>query len=564
MCDSSPLLPNGSAAKGHSVTDVEAMQARWTETRDRDTRRQMGQFFTPRWIARSMARWTLDAHPRQIVDPAFGFGMLADECLRQGFKGQLTAYEIDSDLVEAWRTGTAGQRTVDLTQGDFLSLAPAQIDAAIANPPYNRFQNRDLTPAVQQQLHTLLGELASGFTNQYALFIYLVVSRLAAHGRAAFIVPSEFLATGYGVQVKNFLLQSRRLQHLVLFDTAERVFPEAATTACVLLFGHAAQTDLSVWHLAGSSDEARLAALCAGHPSATPDAVMPYSALDPTANWQGLGLGGGDLDGLVPLLEFGRTKRGIATGANEFFLLTQAEAAQRLLDERSLIPCVASADSATQPVFDDADWRALRDSGRTAYLFNGMATGLDEIGHPASYIAYGEQQEYHLRYLTKMRRPWYRLEQRPVAPLLLAVFGRGGFRAVLNRSSAVNLTAFHAFYPTQGKQYAVGLLWLYLQTPLARHAFERQHRAYGDGLKKLEPGDWNKLLVPDWRLWPQQALEQAQGLVQAAVAAERAHDDQAWADTVHAFAMLVDQCRVNPLKTQAPPAATLPRQYLLV
>ena len=41
-------------------------------------------------------------------------------------------------------------------------------------------------------------------------------------------------ATGYGVQVKTFLLRSRRLRYLVLFDTAERVFADAATTACVL------------------------------------------------------------------------------------------------------------------------------------------------------------------------------------------------------------------------------------------------------------------------------------------------------------------------------------------
>ena len=48
----------------------------------------------------------------------------------------------------------------------------------------------------------------------------------------------------------------------------------------------------------------------------------------------------------------------------------------------------------------------------------------------------------------------------------------------------------------------VPLIWLYLQSPMARARYVTQQRAYGDGLKKLEPGDWSKLHVPDWRRWP--------------------------------------------------------------
>lgn len=526
------------------MLDAETMQKIWSQTRDRETRKQAGQFFTPRWIAQGMARWILNAHPSHIVDPAFGFGILADECLRQGFDGRVTAYEVDRDVVATWRAGTKDTNPVELIEGDFLAMAPTEIEGAIANPPYNRFQNRDLRPSLQRSLHGLLGELASGFTNQYALFIYIVVSRLTSQGRAAFIVPSEFLATGYGVQVKNFLLRSRRLQHLILFDTSERVFADAATTACVLLFGAEGQTDLSVWHLAGASDHARFIAVCSDDPKVRPDVSVVYENLDSTANWQGLGQDGSSLDGLVPLAEFGNTKRGIATGANEFFVLTRNEALSRQLDEDNLLPCIASADSALRPVFDEADWQALRDGGRPAYLFNGTtASHSSAISGVERYIEYGEQQKYHLRYLTKMRRPWYRLERRPVAELLLAVFGRAGFRAVLNRSASVNLTAFHAFYPLPEFGNTVGPLWLYLQTPLAHRAFERQHRAYGDGLKKLEPGDWNKLLVPDWRSWSPQALNYAQQLVNAAVAADRAQTVNDWTCTVDRFSELVEECR---------------------
>ena len=545
------------------MLDAEVMQERWSKTRDRAVRRQSGQFFTPRWIARGMARWVLDAHPTCIVDPAFGFGILVDECSRQGFEGRAMGYEIDPDLAAAWREGTDGQSRVELINQDFLGAEPTPIEAAIANPPYNRFQNHDLSHHVRLHLQDVLGETASGFTNQYALFIYLVVSRLTAQGRAAFIVPSEFLATGYGVQVKNFLLRTCRLQHLVLFDTSERVFADAATTACVLLFGCAEQTELNVWHLAGLSDDARFMALCSGELRVKPDATVAYSTLNPAANWQGLGLGSDDFAGLVPLADFGQTKRGIATGANEFFVLSHSEAVQRKLSEINLLPCIPSADSAMRPIFDVADWQALRDGGRPAYLFDGAVTSTTApCISAARYIEHGERQGYHLRYLTRTRRPWYRLEQRTVPQLLLAVFGRGGFRAVLNRSQAVNLTSFHAFYARPEYKHMVGILWLYLQTPLAHGAFERQQRAYGDGLKKLEPGDWNKLLVPDWRQWPIQALRRAEYLAEMAQEADRMGTAGQWSNAVNEFVALIQKYRAMHEQTQC--ATVLTQQLTLV
>ena len=44
-----------------------------------------------------------------------------------------------------------------------------------------------------------------------------------------------------------------------------------------------------------------------------------------------------------------------------------------------------------------------------------------------------------------------------------------------------------------------------------------QQRAYGDGLKKLEPGDWSKLLVPDWRRWDSVSLARARALAADAI-----------------------------------------------
>lgn len=517
------------------MADIETLQLAWEKCHTRHERREAGQFFTPRWVARGMARWVVDANTASLLDPAFGFGMLVDECLRQGFNGHVQGYELDAGIVRNWRMAAGGGHNISLVNGDFHESGKIRIEAAIANPPYNRFQNRDLPPELRQRLSSLLGQNASGYTNQYALFLYEVISQLELHGRAAFIVPSEFLATGYGIQVKRFLIDSRRLQHLILFDTANRIFPEATTTACVLLFGQGTQATVSVSHLSGIEQAERFHAICAGHP-ADADIRLPYEQLDAASNWQNLGLAKSDLSGFVPLCKFGRVKRGIATGANEFFALGRDEVQRLTLSDGDWHACISSADSAPRPVFDHEDWEQLARSGRPACLFDGSS------GSTAAkrYIRQGEAAEFHLRYLTSTRTPWYRLEQRPVAPLLLAVFGRNGFRAVLNRAGVANLTAYHGFHPNDGDAAIAGLLWLYLQTPLAHAAFVRQQRSYGDGLKKLEPGDWNQLLVPDWSQWPKPALQQALQWVDDAVATEREGDKVRWEQVVSSYVQLVE------------------------
>jgi adenine-specific DNA-methyltransferase len=496
------------------MIDVEALQDSHCIEKDREHRKAAGQFFTPRWIASGMARWVTATRPKQIIDPAFGFGILLDECARQGYQGQLVGHEIDPAVVARWRHAAGGKPAIRLHEGDFLESAGDCIAAAVVNPPYNRFQRRELPAKLQLQLARSLGELASGYTNQYALFLYVVLSRLAKGGRAAFIVPSEFLATGYGVQVKKFLIQNGRLRHLVLFDPSTRIFADAMTTACVLLFDGGACDTLDVWHFEGEADALAFQAVCAADSAAAPSLRVAYRDLDPTQNWQGLGRGQSDRSGFAPLREFGDVKRGIATGANEFFVLRPSEAETLGLRHPNLVPCIASASAVPDIFFGVEQMKSLESDDRPVFLFDGHAGTTDSSSR---YVEYGEAQAFHLRYLTRMRRPWYKLETRRAAPLLLAVFGRDGFRVSLNASSAVNLTAFHGFYPKHGFDELVGPIWLYFQTGIARASYSAQQRAYGDGLKKLEPGDWGKLHIPDWRRWDSTSLRQAQHLAQEAL-----------------------------------------------
>lgn len=492
-----------------TIFPVETAQAVYCETQSRAHRKAAGQFFTPRWIASGMARWVVACQPEYILDPAVGFGVLLDECRLQGYQGKLLGYDIDATIVGEWRNGMCDYLKAEIRHQDFLATQSEPIASAIVNPPYNRFQNRELSGSLRSEISHVVGLPASGYTNQYALFMYLVVSRLRPGGRAAFIVPSEFLATGYGEQVKNFICRNRRLSRIVLFDPAERIFPEAATTACVMLFEGYPCEALQVWNLSGSLEAEKFYLICKEDRDLIPNASISYNQLNPKSNWQGLGWNNQKNDGMAPLTEFGDVKRGIATGANEFFLLSPSKAKNWSLVSPNLMDCIASAVSAPSIIFDDAQFKKLYEEDKPCYLFNALGAETDSA---QNYVNYGEKMGLDQRYLTRMRKPWHRLESRQPAALLLAVFGRDGFRVCINRTKAVNLTAFHGFYPHADMTQYVPLIWLYLQGSMARLRYASHQRSYGDGLKKLEPGDWSKLYIPNWRRWPPKQQDRALNL----------------------------------------------------
>ena len=190
---------------------------------------------------------------------------------------------------------------------------------------------------------------------------------------------------------------------------------------------------------------------------------------------------------------YGRFTRGIATGANEFFILRPSRAAQLGLTAPEVSPAVTKSAQIQTPFFTRADYEDLASRDHPVLLFTAAA---DHSERAAAYIRLGEERGYHQRFLTKSRTPWHKTESRSPAPLLLGVFSRGGYKIIRNESNVLNLTCFHGFYPNlQGAQY-LDRLFLYLNSRIGRQIVSLSARRYGDGLSKFEPNDLNAALVP--------------------------------------------------------------------
>lgn len=455
-------------------------------------RKRFAQFFTPEAIADFMARWVLDGRKKaDVLEPAFGLGAFSRSLFKQNPKVRVVGYEADATIYNyaAENVAQAGSDVL-LYNEDYLRASwEDKYDGIICNPPYLKFHDYDnasLVPLVNEQL----GIRLNGFTNLYTLFLLKSISQLRDGGRMAYIVPSEFLNSDYGVEVKRALLRSGVLRHVVVVDFTQCAFDDALTTACILLCHK--DGSLSEVRFSHVSDVDQLQASLADY------SVWAADQLKPETKWKQYyeGARSADYRHLVPFSTFAKVSRGIATGANDYFTFRESKKELYGIPERCLMRCVCHSTDVHGLFFTDDDFQRLSHSDKAVYLFNGCADREDE--HVRGYISLGEETGADKRYLTASRKPWYAIENRKPSPIWVSVFNRKGLRFVRNIAGVSNLTTFHCVY--DAGVVDIDVLFGYLVTNVAKEIFMDNSRQYGNGLVKFEPNDLNKGKAVDLRL----------------------------------------------------------------
>ncbi len=432
-----------------------------------------------------MVNWVLDSGVRELYDPAFGLGAFRPHDLAINF----TASEIDQTVIEFYRDNVS-QDVSFLEKEDYLCSWGNIHANIVCNPPYMRFQKFLNREKVLLEFENNLQIKLSGYTNTASAFLLKSLSELDGRGRLSYIMPLEFLNTGYGTLVKERLLQENHLVGIVSLECEKDIFPDATTSVGILLY------DSRV-----VSSEVRFYSIKSIHElddfkSCIPTTVVKTSDLDAKAKWLPYFKASPiefDQRKTVALEYYGRFSRGIATGANEFFVMSKSKVDSLGLIPDDYVPCITRSPQITRPVFSEDDLKECIDSDKPVFLFsvNGSASKA-----AMEHVRIGEAHGYHERFLTKHRKPWYKTEVRLSAPLLLGVFSRGGYKIVRNTSKALNLTCYHGFTPNLfGLQY-VDHLFLYFLSRAGSEIVRLSMRTYGDSLDKFEPNDLNTSTVP--------------------------------------------------------------------
>jgi adenine-specific DNA-methyltransferase len=448
-------------------------------------RKSLGQFFTPSQVADFMVGWVLESGRKDLYDPAYGLGAFHPKNKNIPF----SASEMDPIVLEhSKREREGGNFSVRLE--NYLTVWGGKYGNIVCNPPYMRFQKFLDRSTVFTGFQENLDLRLSGYTNTASAFLIKSLSELKEQGRLAYLMPLEFLNTGYGVLVKKLLLKNGHLMAVLQLECEKDIFPEATTSVGIVLYDATKPyKEVRFYNIRNINELSNFHAL-------QPTSRISVEKLDSESKWLPYlqtAKVSFDASQMVSLFHYGRFSRGIATGANEFFILKPSKVKSLGLLPKEYLRCISRSSQISRPVFSQGDFDTLLSADAPVLLF----TTKGALSNPAKrYIQEGESKGYQDRFLTKNRNPWYKTERRRPAPLLVGVFSRGGYKIILNRSEVLNLTCYHGFYPHLFGLKVMEPLFLYFLSEAGRSIVSLSLRKYGDSLDKFEPNDLNSSWVP--------------------------------------------------------------------
>jgi hypothetical protein len=202
-----------------------------------------------------------------------------------------------------------------------------------------------------------------------------------------------------------------------------------------------------------------------------------------------------------------RISRGVATGANGFFILNEDDAKKKGIPAKFLVPILppprklhvneVRANAKGCPHLED----------QLFLLSCDLPEGIVKKSYPNvwKYLKEGETAHINKRYLCKNRSPWYIQEKRDTPLFLFTYMGRRNaltgktMRFIWNRSRAIATNSYFILYPKpslsgiiRSKPQMQRKVWMALNM-ISTTDILAQGRVYGGGLHKLEPSELGRV-----------------------------------------------------------------------
>jgi hypothetical protein len=197
------------------------------------------------------------------------------------------------------------------------------------------------------------------------------------------------------------------------------------------------------------------------------------------------------------LADFATVMRGIATGANQFFFLTKQQAREKGIPDEFLQDTIGRTRDVPGSEVTMATLEHLDAANRPTRLLSLDGRPMDQFpSELRNYLRCGEELGLPGRSLISSRRPWYKMEVRPVPPFLFAYLGRRNSRFIRNSAGVLPLTNFLCIYPRNKSPESFEQLWRILQHPATLANLPRVGKSYGAGAIKVEPRALERLPIP--------------------------------------------------------------------
>lgn len=476
-------------------------------------RRRLGTFFTPKpvlsYVRRLVKRLARDV--RTVADPGAGVGAYTAAAL--GWWEDADVHAVDINLVTLGLLATRPdlapkgaislQRRLRVGHGDFLdwltSTWPELEEPRIilGNPPYIRHQQ--LTGADKVNLRRACGALAPGARAGLATyFLAASMTALSPGDSLCLLLPANWLEADYARSLRSYLWSAKKRRvELHIFPNELNIFPGAQVSAMILFIGPKRDgvQPFRLVDVHGNLEDGfhGKTVMESQRYSPVPTSFTPEclrQSIAETSNSE-------EIDE-VPIERFAIVRRGVATGANSFFLRTRSEVDE--LPEGSFVPAISRLRDMPSDVLDEKAHEKISADGTRCWLLQVSEAHTSDPRIRAMLEA-GERDKLDDRYLCRARDPWYAVERIPAPDILIGPMGKERFRVVINELGAIPTNTLYGLRlrnrSLAAEQATIQRLATWLRSgdgQILLRAAARKH--HGDGLVKLEPGGLARVRVP--------------------------------------------------------------------
>ncbi len=473
-------------------------------------------YLTPPELARDIARFAVaNIEPKEAPinfgDPAVGTGVFYSALLQAVPRERIASaigIDISAEQVAAaeWRWGNKGLKVV---KADYLHMEHMSArDLILANPPYLR--HRDIPPKYKkifrERASVVLKKNISARSGLYVYFLVLSHAWMKNEAVAAWLIPTEFMTTDYGAALRHYLTHNVQLIRIHLFSANDIQFENARVSSAVVVFRKRQSQDMKSVEL---SEGGTLFDPLILHKVTTHDLREKKRWAIPMRAQSPIKTAGPRIDELFNI------RRGLATGANAFFIIERKLAASKGLPPEALRPILPKSRGLRSDIIEtEADGYP---SQFPQYCL--LDCGIDE---KEISIRFPQLMDYlrsagskvRDRTLVKRRQPWYKQEHRPPAPFLCTYMGRmrdncTSIRFIWNKSQAVATNSYIMLYPNEElltilKRKPDNSAKLFALLKATAKGISQSGRVYGGGLHKIEPGELKEIRLPSVPVWLKQ------------------------------------------------------------
>lgn len=504
----------GTQNKGHgtirNLKDIEKARSSRQKSIDKkknmEERRRFGQFSTPYELAKEIVSFglgLLDTDEITFLEPCIGSGAFYSALLNTITDDYIiksaTGIEIDSVYFECAKSLWC-DTGINIINDNFADVKPdRKYNFVLTNPPYVRhhYLAQDEKKHLEEAGKKETGIALSGLAGLYCHFILLANKWLAPNAICGWLVPSEFMDVNYGSAMKDYLLNHVHLLRVHRYDPDNSMFSDALVSSCVIWFkNEVVAYDYDVEFTFSGT-----------HNKPMQKKQVKKSELMKERKWTRFPkkeIRSEEIDGAT-LGDFFEIKRGLATGDNNFFIMSRDKIAELGMDMSFFKPILPSP-RYLKTNFIGSDRNGIPQIDPQYFLLDCVLSEQElEKKSPATwdYLQSGVEKTSK-KYLCKSRKKWYWQEQRESTYFLCSYMGRGKgnsspIRFILNLSKAVATNSYLMLYPKAHLQQAilakpdsVYKIWEILKS-IDGNEIEEEGRVYGGGLKKIEPRELAKV-----------------------------------------------------------------------